>query len=138
MEYVWIAVVILSIVFEFVTPGLVAIWFMPAALISMVLAFCGVYVWVQVPVFLIVSILCIIFARPLINRRQKPMATNIDAIIGERAIVVEKIENIAGAGQVKVRGQSWSARTVDDDCTYEPGDIVTVIAVEGVKLICKK
>lgn len=138
MEYFWIVLVILSIVWEVVTPGLVAIWFVPSALISMVLAFCGVYVWVQIPVFLIISILCIVFARPLINHRQKPLATNIDAIIGERAIVVEKIQNIAGAGQVKVRGQSWSARTVDDDSTYEPGEIVTVIAVEGVKLICKK
>lgn len=138
MEYFWIVLVILFIVWEVVTPGLVAIWFVPSALISMVLAFCGVYVWVQIPVFLIISILCIVFARPLINHRQKPLATNIDAIIGERAIVVEKIQNIAGAGQVKVRGQSWSARTVDDDSTYEPGEIVTVIAVEGVKLICKK
>lgn len=138
MEYFWIAVVIFSIVCEVATPGLVAIWFVPSALLSMVLAFCGVYVWVQIPVFLIISILCIVFARPLINHRQKPLATNIDAIIGERAIVVEKIQNIAGAGQVKVRGQSWSARTVDDDSTYEPGEIVTVIAVEGVKLICKK
>ena len=138
MEYVWIGVVILSIGLEFITPGLVSIWFTPGALIAMILAFCGVPEFVQIPVFLVVSILCIIFARPLFNRRCKKYATNIDAIIGERAIVVEKIENIAGAGQVKVRGQCWSARTTDDDVTYEEGDIVTVIAVEGVKLICKK
>ena len=138
MEYFWIGMIILSVVCEVLTPGLVAIWFMPAALVSMLLAFFDVSVLVQVPVFLVLSILCIIFARPLINRRCKTHATNIDAIIGERAIVIEKIENIAGAGQVKVRGQYWSARTVDDEDTYEAGDVVTVIAVEGVKLICKK
>lgn len=138
MEYIWIGVIVLSIVFEIVTPDLVAIWFVPGGLLSMILAFCGVSEWIQIPVFLAVSILCIVFARPMINRRQKPLATNIDAIIGEKAIVVEKIENIAGAGQVKVRGQSWSARTIDDDVAYEPGEVVTVIAVEGVKLICKK
>ena len=138
MEYFWIGIVVLSVVFEVLTPGLVAIWFMPAALVSMILAFFGVTVWVQIPVFLILSILCILFARPLINRRCKAHATNIDAIIGEKAIVIENSENIAGAGQVKVRGQYWSARTVDDDVTYAVGDIVTVVAVEGVKLICKK
>lgn len=137
MIYVWIGVVIASIVFELLTPGLVAIWFTPSALIALVLACFGVPEGVQVLVFLALSILFILFARPLFNRR-KSQATNIDAIIGERAVVVEKIENIAGAGQVKVRGQYWSARTVDDDCTYEAGDVVTVIAVEGVRLICKK
>lgn len=138
MVYFWIGVIVVSVVFELITPGLVSIWFTPSALVALILALCNVPEFIQIPVFLVLSILFIIFARPLFNKRCKAHATNIDAIIGERAIVIEKIENIAGAGQVKVRGQFWSARTVDDDCTYEIGDIVTIVAVEGVKLICKK
>lgn len=140
MPYVWIAVMIAAIVMELMTPGaLVAIWFVPAALVSMILAFFEVKLWIQIVVFLAVSIICVFVGRSFIARpSKKNNATNIDAIIGEKGVVVEKVENIAGSGQVKVHGQCWSARSVSDDCDYEPGDIVYVVAVEGVKLICKK
>ena len=61
----------------------------------------------------------------------------MDAIIGEKAIVVDRIQNIAGSGQVKVHNQIWSARSSNPDIVFEEGDIVSVVAIEGVKLICK-
>ena len=64
--------------------------------------------------------------------------TNIDAIIGERCIVIEKIDNFAGCGQAKVKGQIWSARGAHEDDVFEQGDVLTVVAIEGVKLICVK
>ena len=139
MPFVWIAVMVAAVVFELMTPGaLVSIWFLPTALVSMILAFFEVDLWVQIVAFILLSIVCIFVGRPRLLRPAKNVATNIDAIIGEKGIVVEKIENIAGAGQVKVRGQYWSARAVSDETEYEPGDIVSIVAVEGVKLICQK
>ncbi len=140
MSLVWVGVAIFAMIVEVLTPGmLVSIWFVPAALVSMVLAFLSVPMPIQGVVFIVLSLLCIFVVRPLVSRyAKKPIATNVDAIIGEKGLVIEKIENIAGSGQIKVRGQSWSARSVDDDCTFEPGDIVMIVAVEGVKLICKK
>ncbi|MBQ8175209.1 MAG: NfeD family protein [Clostridia bacterium] len=139
MPYFWIVVMVAAVAIEVATPGaLVAIWFLPSALVSMILAFLKVPLYVQIPVFIVLSLACVFFARPWLVRPGKNTATNIDAIIGEKGIVIEKIENIAGAGQVKVHGQYWSARSVADDCEYEEGDIVEIVAVEGVKLICKK
>lgn len=139
MPYVWIAVMVAAIVFELMTPGaLVSIWFLPPAFVSMILAFCEVDLWIQIVAFIALSIVCIFVGRPRLLRSNKNVATNIDAIIGEKGVVIEKIENIAGAGQVKVRGQYWSARAVSDEIEYEPGDIVSIVAVEGVKLICQK
>ena len=51
---------------------------------------------------------------------------------------MEPIDNIEGIGQVKVRGQIWTARSYDKDIKYEKGEILNVVAIEGVKLICKK
>ncbi len=139
MPYFWIVVMVAAIAVELATPGaLVAIWFLPAALVSMVLAFFDVPVLIQIPVFLVLSLASVFFARPFLVRRGKHTATNIDAIIGEKGVVIEKIENIAGAGQVKVHGQYWSARSVSDEQDYNEGDVVEIVAVEGVKLICKK
>lgn len=139
MPYFWIAVMIAAIAVEVATPGaLVAIWFLPSALVAMILSFFDVALYIQIPVFVLLSLVCVFFARPYLVRPGKNTATNIDAIIGEKGIVIEKIENIAGAGQVKVHGQYWSARAVSDDAEYVEGDVVEIVAVEGVKLICKK
>ena len=139
MPYVWVAVAVAAVALEWMTSrARVAIWFAPAALVSMLLAFWEIYPWVQIVVFLAVAIVCGFAERALAGSSKKHIVTNIDDIIGEKGTVVEKVENIAGSGQVKVQGQSWSARSVSDDCDYEPGDVVHVVAVEGVTLICKK
>ena len=41
-------------------------------------------------------------------------------------------------GLVKVNGQVWSARSVNENGSFEIGEILVVVAIEGVKLICKK
>ncbi len=62
----------------------------------------------------------------------------IDSIVGKKCVVVERIDNFAGCGQVRVGSQNWSARgTYDDDC-FEVGETLDIVAIEGVKLICVK
>lgn len=63
---------------------------------------------------------------------------SLESVIGERCIVTERIDNYAGCGQVKVNGQGWSARGAYDEDTFEVGESLRVVAIEGVKLICKK
>ena len=63
---------------------------------------------------------------------------SLESVIGEKCIVTERIDNFAGCGQVKVNGQGWSARGAYDDDSFEVGEILMVVAIEGVKLICKK
>ena len=63
---------------------------------------------------------------------------SLESVIGERCVVTERIDNFAGCGQVKVNGQGWSARGAYEDDTFEVGESLMVVAIEGVKLICKK
>jgi len=136
---IWIGVIVLSIIAEVLTYEMIAVWFIPAAVVSMILSFCGVNIfWVQLLVFAVVSALGVFFARKFFTIKKEDSRTNIDAIIGEKALVTEKIDNYAGSGLVKVKGQIWSARCVNDEETFAPGELLTVIAIEGVKLICKK
>ena len=82
----------------------------------------------------------IILAKTVLSKvlKTKIIKTNIDAIVGERCVVTERVDNYAGCGQVKIKGQIWSARGVDDDDVFEEGDVLCVVAIEGVKVICKK
>ena len=60
--------------------------------------------------------------------------TNVDALIGETGQVIAPI-NPMEIGQVKLKGQIWSAIADDQLLTIEEGSYVTVKAIEGVKLI---
>ena len=63
---------------------------------------------------------------------------SLEDIIGEKCTVIETVDNYAGCGLVKVKGTEWSARSVDDDDVFDPGESLKVVAIEGVKLICSK
>ena len=139
MPFFWIAVVVFAVIAEAMTTALVAIWFMPSALVAMVLSFFTVPTYVQVLVFMVLSALFIVFSRTIFNKTIRPVhtPTNADSVIGESAVVTEQVCNIENRGLVKVRGQIWSAKSADG-CVLEPGEIVSVISIEGVKLICRK
>ena len=140
MGYVWIAVIVLAVIIELLTDQLVSIWFVPGAMIATVLDFCNANIVWQVIVFLVISVAGIILGKTVLTKYLKTgnTKTNIDAIIGEKCVVIEAIDNYKGCGQAKVKGQIWSARSVDDTVSFEAGEILTVVAIEGVKLICKK
>ena len=63
---------------------------------------------------------------------------NPENIVGKRCVVIEAVDNSAGCGQVRVNGQSWSARCAREDDRFEVGDMLRIVAVEGVRLVCVK
>lgn len=140
MSFVWLGIAVLAVLVEAGTAALVSLWFVPAALIAMVLSFFRVPFGVQLAVFAVISAVLIIFMKKIFRKALgiKPVATNADAVIGEEAVVTEAIDNLEGHGQVKVKGQIWTARAYDKNEKYEAGDVLSVVAIEGVKLICKK
>lgn len=139
LPYFWLGLVVVAAIVEAMTVGLVSIWFIPGALVSMILAFCRAPWQAQLIVFILLSAVGIVLMRTVLKRYIRPAATktNVDAVIGERAVVSERVDNLSGCGQVKVGTQIWSARSMDPEIVFEVGDVVTVMAIEGVKLICK-
>ena len=139
--WVWIAVIVIATVVEAFTDQLVSIWFVPAAIVSTVLDFAEANLVWQILAFLAISCVGIVISKTVLTKFLKPKGdsrTNIQAIIGEKCVVTEKIDNFAGCGQAKVRGQIWSARSVSDEETFDEGEILNIVAIEGVKLICRK
>lgn len=138
MVFVWLFVIVAAIVVEASTVSLVSIWFVPSACISMILALCEVKLWIQLIVFFAVFLLLMICLKPVFKKNMglKIVPTNADTLIGMQAVVVEPIDNLHAKGQVKVRGQVWTARSACENIIYETDEVVTVVAIEGVKLIC--
>ena len=140
MQYFWLGVLIFSIIFEVMAPGLITIWFVPPALVAILLAFFNVDFYLQIVVFLGLSLILLVLSRTIWKKYTsvKPVEpTNVDAIIGKACIVTEEIDNINAKGEVKIGGQRWSARSFDGE-NIAVGEKVKVTSVEGVKIICER
>jgi membrane protein implicated in regulation of membrane protease activity len=136
MPYLWLAVIIIAIVAEAATAQLVSIWFVVGGIGALIANLCGADLWVQVVVFILLTVLSLICTRPFIKKLLsfKKEETNAGRYIGENVVVITEINNTLGVGQVKVRGSIWAARS-EDNSIVRVGKSVIVKSIEGVKLI---
>ena len=139
MVTLWLVVLIVSIGVEVATLGLTSIWFAGGAVVAVIVAAFHGPVWLQILLFFAVSLLLLFFTRPVAVRyfNKDRVRTNVEGMIGRQAIVTSEIDNLQGIGQVTVGGQEWSARTEADGMNLQPGTVVDIVAVNGVKLIVK-
>ena len=136
MFWFYIALFIVFLVIESQTFNLITIWMAVSSLIT------SIYAWIfpnqiipQAFIFIVLSIILIIATKPLTKRFIKePQKTNADSLIGEVGVVTEKIDNILSSGQVKIRGQIWTARSENGEKISEETK-VEIKKIEGVKLI---
>lgn len=138
--WLWLIAFIVFLVAEIATVTLISIWFAIGALAAFVLSFFCDVLWVQILLFLLVSLVFIIFTRPFADRflNQNREKTNADALIGRQGIVTEAIDNLQAVGEVSLSGQMWMARTADDGITIPKDAKIVVKEIKGVKLIVEE
>ena len=136
----WLVCVVIFAVAEIATMGLTTIWFAIGSLAALILALFGANVWIQVIVFILVSLVMILFTRPIAVKyfNTDRVRTNAESLIGRQAIVTQAIDNLHATGKVMVAGQEWSARSDQDDILIEEGAVTDILAINGVKLIVKE
>lgn len=102
MQYFWLALLIIFVVVECLTVGLVSIWFAGGSLVAMILAMAGADAIWQDVAFLAVSGLLLIITRPFVKKylMNKKVKTNYESVIGRVAKVIEKIDNYNQVGVV--------------------------------------
>jgi membrane protein implicated in regulation of membrane protease activity len=129
----WLGLFLLAVIFEAATVDFVAIWFAVGSIPAFILALIDAPVWLQVSVFLIVTIILIAFTRPYMLKyfKKNQIKTNVYTMIGKTAVVSEAITPNT-VGSVKVRGQVWSAIA---SASIPVGTEVRILEIEGVKLI---
>lgn len=135
MTLMWLVALILFGIAEAATVGLVSIWFAAGAAVAMIVSALNGPIWLQVLVFLAVSIVLLALLRPFVNRVSNPnkQATNADRNIGQQALVIEEINNLEDTGAVKLDGVVWSARSEQGEI-IPVGRLIEVKRIAGVKL----
>ena len=140
MWIIWLSLFVVMLIIEASGPALVSIWFSLGALIALIVSFIpNVQWWIQVIVFVVISIATLFALRPIVKRYMKRNRynTNIDSFNGKKGYVIEDITYLK-PGAVKIGDVSWTAIPVNKDETIVENEIIEVVAVNGNKLIVKK
>lgn len=140
MTVVWLIILVVLVIIELATMGLTTIWFAGGALAAALISIPGTPLALQILIFLIVSGLLLYFTRPVAVKyfNRDRIRTNVESMIGRQAIVISEINNLEGIGQVNTGGMEWSARSSYHNIVLPVGTVVTVLGVDGVKLIVEE
>lgn len=134
-RWVWIGAAIVLGIGEMLTAGLFMLPFAIGAIAAGVLAFLDVYVWIQVVVFLVVSIAALAGLRRFAWRESEPQySVGAKRYVDAHATVTEPVDRLAGTGRVRMETEMWRA-TTDLDETIETGVEVKVVDVRGARLV---
>jgi len=103
-----------------------------AALLAAAVAALGAGLAVQMLVFTIAALASLVVLRPVARRHLRSpgqLRSGTAALVGEHAVVLEQVDR--DSGQIKLQGETWSARAFDEDAVMEPGTRVHVMQIRG-------
>ncbi len=138
----WFGLAVALLIIEVLTVDLLCIWFGAAALVvGIVLAiFPTLPVAWQFVIFVVGSVVLVAATRPLVKRLlhfERSRDTNLDRLMGQVAVVTERIDNLAATGAVRLCGVVWTARSADGE-PIEEGAYVVFETIEGNKALVKR
>ncbi len=136
MAIIWLIAFLGLLLVEFLTVGLVSIWFAIGALAALVSTALTNSLIIQTIVFAVVSIISLLVTRPLIKKFKltKIEPTNLDRVIGKVGEITKDVKPME-YGEVKVLGTYWTA------CSKEKlvaGTKVVIDKIDGSKLVVRK
>ena len=140
MWIIWLVLFVAMLIVEACGPALVSIWFSFGAIVALILSFIpGVEWWIEVIVFVVISVATLLALRPVLRKyiKRNKYNTNIDSFNGKRGYVIEDMTYLR-PGAVKIGDVSWTAIPANKDETIVENEIIEVVAVNGNKLIVKK
>ena len=138
----WFGLAVVLLLTEVLTVDLICVWFGAAALIVGVITaiFPSLPIPWQFAIFVVTSIALVAATRPLVKRllrTRRERDTNLDRLMGQVAVVTERIDNLAATGAVRLGGVVWTARSLGGE-TVEVGEYVTFEKIEGNKALVKR
>src|SRR5437588_8319042 len=132
---IWLVVACLLGIGEMHQGAFYLLPFAVGAAVAAIVSLLGVGALLSVLLFVLASAIVFAGLRPVAQRhRRLPPAirTGAAALVGRRAMVLERIANEEGAGCVKIDGgEVWTARSYDDDEVIDVGETVEAVETRG-------
>lgn len=140
MWIIWLGIFVLAIVIEALSAELITVWFALGGLIALIISFIpGVPWWVELIVFMVISVATLLCLRPLATRllKRNIVNSNIDEMIHKKGKMIKACDQV-NRGEVKINGVIWTAISSDEHQEIKEGALVEVLAVDGNKLVVKE
>jgi membrane protein implicated in regulation of membrane protease activity len=132
----WLIVSLLLAGAEMTTLDLSLLMLAVGAGAGCVVAAVGFNVVFQVVVAAVVAVALLGLVRPNMVKRLHAGPTlqnGPGALVGKSGLVLERVT--AETGRVKLMGEVWSARTLEESATIEPGEKVGVAQIDGATAV---
>ncbi len=140
MFWVWLAVIVVSVIIEVITLDLVAVWFAFGAVVPFILsAIGGIPLEIEISIFVVVSAILIIFARKYAQKllfKNMNIKTNVHAQEGKRYRLLEETD-FEKNGSIKINDIVWTAVSENGE-KISKGELVEITKIDGNKMVVKK
>jgi membrane protein implicated in regulation of membrane protease activity len=131
---IWLIAGVFAAVGEIMTTGFFLAPFALGAFGAMLADLVGAGAVMQLVVFAVLTLASFGLLRPIAKRHMytpPQIRTGTAALVGRNAIVLERIANDEGLGTVRLEGEVWTARSLDDDQVIPEGTKVQVVEIRG-------
>jgi len=141
--YIWLGIAFVLFILEIlITSSFALLCFAVGAIAAAFISLAGFSEIWQFIIFASFSLLSFVFIRPVImhhlnKRSQGRPKTNIDALIGKTAKVVERIDGQLQFGRVIIDGDNWQAVSADNS-PIEVGEKVIVVSIDSIILTVRR
>lgn len=135
--WIWLGVVVLALIVEFLSAEMISVWFAAGGLIALIMSACGVPEWINIIVFAVISLILILSFRKLALKyllKKDNTKTNSDALVGSTFTLLSPIKKNQ-MGTIKINGVIWNAKAKNDNTEIEQNADVVIVEVSGSKVI---
>ena len=137
---IWGAIIFITFISELLSAAITSVWFTLGGIAALILHLLGAPVWLQILTFLFVTSVGMFLLRKLWQKKLQPVhtATNLDRYIGTAVLITQDVDNLLSKGEIRLNGQLWTAKSLDDDIRYAVGERVIISRFEGSKVFVTK
>ncbi|MFX0538554.1 NfeD family protein [Ornithinimicrobium sp. Y1847] len=133
----WIGAALAFGIVEMNTLDLIFLMLALGALVAAVVAGVGLPLVVQVLLFAVSAGLFVFALRPVALKywrlEGRGAKLGIEGHVGQTATVVTEVTDRSGL--IKLRGEDWTARAELEGAHYAPGDLVSVVRIDGATAV---
>ncbi len=141
----WITAGIVLLAIEITTVGFFCLFFAIGAFATASIAYFVQDISTQVVLFAAISLMTFGFARPILKKalnisEKLKQESNIQALIGKPALVLETVHRHGGRVKVTHTGEVWSAflHESSEQLGLQPDSEVMIVNVDGAKLAIRE
>lgn len=139
--HIWVIVALVFVIVEIFTSGFAVICISFGCIFGAIVSAFDMGLQWQLLAFAAGTILSFFTIRPVVQkflyRKSREVKTNVDALIGRRAIVSERIGGELHPGRVKVDGDDWKAISINNE-VIEEGEAVEITSINSIIVTVKK